>query len=152
MRKFREVAVVTAAAVLMTMCPVNITGQGSYQNNSRYTAYAAESENAELATATDPVDRNGWYEEDGKRYYYLNGEKLKDRLLEIEEITDGNTYENVYYLNSDGSVFDGGLKRIEGILYYFDSSSETFPGAAISGWKTVSNRKYYFLTKRLQRV
>ncbi len=148
MRKIREIAIVTAAAVLMTMCPVNIAGQGSDQNNSKYTAYAAESENAELATATDPVDKNGWYVEDGKKYYYLNGEKVKDRLLDLEEILDGNTYENVYYLNSDGSVFEGGLKRIDGILYYFDSSSETFSGAAISGWKTVSNRKYYFLSDK----
>ena len=147
MRKIREIALVTAAAVLMSVCPVDM---GSLENNTSatgYKVYAAENDEAQLATPDQPdkpVEKNGWYTVKGKRYYYKNGTLQKNVLLKIKEKSGSKTYDNIYYLGTDGVAFSG-LKRVQGTLYFFDGSSKTFPCAAISGWKTVSGRKYYFL-------
>lgn len=153
MRKIREIALVTATALLMTMCPVDMTGSNSkHSGRAGYTVYAAETDSAEYTVASSsdsdkPVEKNGWYNEDGKRFYYSEGEKLKNQLLQINEKNNGKIYKNTYYLSSDGSV-DGGLKKVNESLYYFDSSSKTFPGAAVSGWKSVNNKTYYFLSSK----
>ena len=147
MRKIREIALVTAAAVLMSVCPVDMGSLKSSTSATGYKVYAAENNDEEVASPTQPekpVEKNGWYTVNGKRLYYENGTLQKDVLLKIKEKSQSKTYDNIYYLGTDGAAFSG-LKRVQGTLYYFDGSSKTFPCAAISGWKTVNGRKYYFL-------
>lgn len=150
MRKIREVAVVTAVAMLMTACPFNFNigrsgAQGSHDMyGGMYTAYAADKK----ATQSDAErEKNGWYVENGKRFYYINNEKQKNKLIELKEVKNGKQYKNIYYVGDDGAL-SSGLKRIKGNLYYFDKESKTFPGAAITGWKTVKGYKYYFLSSK----
>ena len=105
MRKIREIALVTATALLMTMCPVDMTGSNSkHSGRAGYTVYAAETDSAEYTVASSsdsdkPVEKNGWYNEDGKRFYYSEGEKLKNQLLQINEKNNGKIYKNTYYLS-----------------------------------------------------
>ena len=52
MRKIREIALVTATALLMTMCPVDMTGSNSkHSGRVGYTVYAAETDSAEYTVA-----------------------------------------------------------------------------------------------------
>ncbi len=53
MRKIREIALVTATALLMTMCPVDMTGSNSkHSGRAEYTVYAAETDSAEYTVAS----------------------------------------------------------------------------------------------------
>lgn len=73
MRKIREIALVTAAAVLMSVCPVDMGSLKSSTSATGYKVYAAENNDEEVASPTQPekpVEKNGWYTVNGKRLYY----------------------------------------------------------------------------------
>ncbi len=97
--------------------------------------------------------QNGWVQENGKTYYYENGEKVKG----FKEI-DGKTYffsnvnsvlktgvqklnndtSQMFYLNNDGTVYHG-WKKIEGNTYYFGDNHY-----AIRGFKEIDGQMYFF--------
>ena len=95
------------------------------------------------------IPSEGWYEHDGKLYYYHNGEYLQG----WQEI-DGDWY---YFKKSAGYAYNGlkvvsnqhyyfdnykrvsGLVKVDGALYYFNKD-----GIRQSGWKTLDGKRYYF--------
>lgn len=108
---------------------------------------------AAVATPTDVSDKdqsntpaekkNGWVTENGRKRYYINDVMQKNKLLKLTETEKGRKITRVYYLKSDGAVY-GGLKRVNGKLYYFDTSNTSHKGSAVTGWITFSGRRYYF--------
>lgn len=76
------------------------------------------------------VDRSGWVEEDGIRYYRDFHADPVSGWLEI----DGSTY----YFPSEGIPHTGWMTQ-DGITYYFDDS-----GAMTTGWLELDGNTYYF--------
>lgn len=82
---------------------------------------------------SDQSDKNGWYEEGGSRYYYMNNQLVKGWFF-----LDGNWY---YFNKSDGAVYVGWLND-DGKWYFLESS-----GAMKRGWLQFQG-KWYFLDNR----
>ncbi|MBR4343410.1 MAG: InlB B-repeat-containing protein [Lachnospiraceae bacterium] len=93
----------------------------------------------------------GWYEEDGKMYYYLEDGTLAVGFMDI----DGSTY----YFLSDGSLKVGGWGQIGGSWYYFATDGKMVTGwlplgtnmyymaedgKMVTGWQTIEGKTYYF--------
>ena len=77
----------------------------------------------------EPV-KNGWIIEDGKYYYYDNGN------LKTGWVSSGSSW---YYMNPEDGSMVTGWKNIGGRWYYFASS-----GAMVSGWQSIGGKWYYF--------
>ena len=73
--------------------------------------------------------KNGWVQEYGKWYFYINDEK------QIGWITDGN---KKYYLDTDG-VMQTGWLELGNKKYYLNSS-----GVMLTGWQNINGITYYF--------
>ena len=68
----------------------------------------------------DGIPTDGWYtDEDGNTYYYENGEKLQEVIVEIED-EDGSIYG--YYFNEEGVMAVSGTTWIS----YYDEESQTW--------------------------
>ena len=86
---------------------------------------------------------SGWKTIDGKTYYFFGGNssvKPEDRYrsARYETIIDGKNY----YFNRDCEHYTGLLTWLaDGRKTYFDPKQN---GAAVSGWKTINGKTYYF--------
>lgn len=68
----------------------------------------------------DGIPTDGWYtDENGNTYYYENGEKLQEVIVEIED-EDGSIYG--YYFNEEGVMAVSGTTWIS----YYDEESQTW--------------------------
>ena len=79
----------------------------------------------------EDVHEDGFFKEDGKWYYYENGEKVKG----FKEI-DGHTY---YFRKKTGERVKG-FRTIDGQKYYFIKKN----GHMAKGFLKLSDNKYYF--------
>ena len=77
MVKFRKIAFLTMAAVLLSTCATGISNLSESRGGGQYTVYAAEAQadaGESVATLTDATatvkNKKGWYTENGKTYYY----------------------------------------------------------------------------------
>ena len=96
--------------------------------------------------------QNGWVTENGKKYYYIDGQKAKGKTK-----IGGKTYYfnsvhgymqtgwyktsagNYYYFGDDG-VRRTGVQKIESVQYYFKSSGRMTQDEIV----TVKGKKYYY--------
>ncbi len=77
-------------------------------------------------------------EADGKTYYYLNGEKMKNTLVQDY---DGK----MYYCAEDGHIMKGGIKEVrKGCFYYLD---KTDGHVLKGGWISGSGTKRFYAGK-----
>lgn len=75
------------------------------------------------------LNKDGWFKESGKWYYYENGKKKVGWL----------TYKgNKYYLDKNGVTLTGWIQD-SNKWYYADGS-----GAILKGWQTIKGKKYLF--------
>lgn len=104
-----------------------------------------------------PQGKQGWATENGKTYYYKNGNKVKgwntiDGKTYYFHLTKFYMYKNkrtinkagdIYYFGSDGARYDNGFRTVklngEKKTFYFHKN-----GKAHKGWLTVNGKKYYF--------
>ncbi|MGI1803967.1 SEC10/PgrA surface exclusion domain-containing protein [Limosilactobacillus reuteri] len=95
---------------------------------------------------------NGWKTENGKTYYYVNGEK-QTGFLELNGKmyylgTDGirwdnkfyNNWGHTYYFGSDGARWDNKFYNNWGRTYYFGSDGARWDNKFYNNW----GRTYYF--------
>lgn len=73
--------------------------------------------------------KTGWYEEDGRTYYYLEDGTAASGWLEL----DGSQY----YFGEYG-LLEHGFRDVDGTTYYFRAD-----GSRASGWVEVEGRRYY---------
>lgn len=76
------------------------------------------------------IDRSGWVEKDGVRFYQDFYADPVSGWLELEE--------GLYYLREDGTPHSG-LQEVDGITYYFDES-----GIMHTGWLELDGNLHYF--------
>ncbi len=76
------------------------------------------------------VDRSGWVEQDGLRYYQDFHAEPVSGWLDLDE--------GRYYFNTDGTPRTG-WQTIDGVTYYFSSS-----GVMVTGWQTINGNVHYF--------
>ena len=139
MVKFRKIAFLTMAAVLLSTCATGISNLSESRVGGQYTVYAAETQadaGESVATLTDATatvkNKKGWYTKNGKTYYYdENGKALKSKFL---------TYKgDKYYFNRYGRMVRG-LNKIQNNYYYFRTNGK----ALVNTWKKIKGKKYYF--------
>lgn len=85
----------------------------------------------ESAASLSKAPANGWYEQNGSTYYYINGKKAKG-LTKI-----GRYY---YYFNTKTGARRSGLLTIRGKKYFFSSVN----GVRRRGLITYKGNTYYF--------
>ena len=73
--------------------------------------------------------RNGWILEDGRYYYFRDGDM----------VTGWVRSGSWYYLDPDNYYMVTGWNQIEGSTYYFTES-----GSMVTGWKQIAGAWYYF--------
>ena len=94
-----------------------------------------------------------WEEENGNKYYYVDGEKIRNQGLKI----DGYWYyfeasgamlcgwrekgSDLYYYDADGHMVANQELEIDGYRYYFKAS-----GAMLRGWRDEGSDRYYYDT------
>jgi len=76
------------------------------------------------------VDRSGWFEKDGIRYYRDFHADPVSGWMEL----DGKTY----CFDSLGIPYTG-WQEFDGVIYYFDDQ-----GAMVTGWQDIDGKRYYF--------
>ena len=76
-----------------------------------------------------PISKNGWAIEEGKKYYYENGKKVKGRK-KIEGVW--------YYFETSTGAMQTGWQYIGGKWYYMNGS-----GAMQTGWQYIGGKWYY---------
>lgn len=139
MVKFRKIAFLTMAAVLLSTCATGISNLSESRVGGQYTVYAAETQadaGESVATLTDATatvkNKKGWYTKNGKTYYYdENGKALKSKFL---------TYKGgKYYFNRYGRMVRG-INKIQNNYYYFRTNGK----ALVNTWKKIKGKKYYF--------
>ena len=77
-------------------------------------------------------ENNGWKLVNNNYYYYINGERQRNRVLNLEDGT--------YYVTRGGKRYYG-WKTVNGVRYYFDKTKE---GRARVGWLRQGKDYYYF--------
>ena len=126
----------------------------------------------EAKKAAEEAVKDGFVDEDGKRYFYENGVKKTgwltyngaDYYLKANgEMALGLTYikgeGTFYFMDSTYAAYKearkgqmlSGWKTVNGALRYFKDSR--YPGSAktgklLSGWKTIGGRKYFLADSR----
>ncbi len=80
-------------------------------------------------SSSQPAVSGNWKLENGKWYYYINGNKATGW------VKDGGSW---YYLNSDG-VMQTGWVKVAGSWYYMNGS-----GVMQTGWGKINGRWHYF--------
>ena len=91
-------------------------------------------------------------EDDGKIYYYENGEKFTDGY---KEVTDENGNTAYYYFQEDGSAFTSGLKSVvingERYGYYFQNNGQAYVNGLLE-WKDDDGKVYYYYFQKNGRM
>lgn len=105
---------------------------------------------------------NGWYEIDGKQYYFQsggnavmsgsftsegkryyvdeNGSKRENGWFSVEGTNStGVSYTNWYYQQPDGSLLTGGWYEVDGATRYFDNNGLNYR----KRWFNLENNRYY---------
>ena len=93
-----------------------------------------------------------WEEENGNKYYYVDGEKIRNQGLKIDGYwyyfgSDGAAYcsrwrekdGNLYYYDAEGRMASNQGLKIDGYWYYFEAS-----GAMLRGWREKGSDLYYY--------
>ena len=129
---------------------VAVSDANSVKSDSKTAAVAS------VANSAQP--QNGWWEdEDYYRYYFENGNPVKNKLKTIGNYTyhflsDGRmdtndvfSYtsglgDNYYRVDKQGHLVKGWYQDDSGDWYYYDKKT----GQAITGLQTIDNQKYYF--------
>lgn len=111
-----------------------------YVVNANTTLYAHWSESSDVT---------GWYEQDGRAYYLMGGQRIHGFFL-VDGILYHQNAEGFvdigwteidglrYYFNANGSMTVGWLEQ-DGARYYFGSD-----GTAFVGWALIDDQYYYF--------
>ena len=97
-----------------------------------------ENEEQKTVQSSQDIPESGWYEDEwGYRYYYVNGEKLENRVYQIE-----NAW---YYFDWDGILLvdDGRYVDIEDTEQYGYLKADS-EGKLICGWYSDQEEKYYY--------
>lgn len=103
-----------------------------------------------------PSDFTGFKTENGKKYYYQNGEKVTGRFKKIgtrwyyfqkntgEMVTNtllsAKDLSIIYYAGTDGALLQNKMYTVQGKTYYFGGTN----GAASRGLTRINNKYYYF--------
>lgn len=102
----------------------------------------------------EAADASGWYEEDGRVYYLLEGQRITG-FFQVDGVDyyqgadgylcTGWLEENGcrYYLNANGSMATGWLE-LDGCRYYLGTD-----GTATTGWAEIDGATYYFTDEGL---
>ena len=116
MKKAKILSALMAIAITATPTIANTLTNSSKIPNHLLQAYAED-------------DIEYKQDEDGKWYYYKNG-----------EILDGWNYEDgLWWYYEKGEKFRGGMKEIDGKFYYFN-----FPGWMATHWVELNSGMHYF--------
>lgn len=97
---------------------------------------------------TESDDVNGWFEEDSKLFYVIDGQRVEG-FFQVDGITYYQTQgylatgwleleESRYYFHANGTMTQGWLE-IDRCQYYFGVD-----GTATIGWAEVDGKTYYF--------
>lgn len=145
MNRAKLIIVIVAALVLASAIGFGI-GM-SIANKAADKKNAAEQAASEVKKEAEVKD--GWKEEDGKKYYYKDNEKMTDWFNE-----DGNWYylgkdgsvkygwqqilSNNYYFNEEGIMQTGWVKDSNGTFYCDEN------GKMVTGWRDIDNNRYFF--------
>lgn len=78
---------------------------------------------------SEPKHANGWFEENGKTYYMLDGARVQG-FFQVLDVT--------YYQGEDGYLHTGWLD-LDSVRYYFSAN-----GAMAVGWRDIGGSRYYF--------
>ena len=88
--------------------------------------------------------KEGLIKEDGKIYYYENGEKFTGGYKEVTDEKGNTAY---YYFQEDGSAFTSGLKSVvingEKYGYYFQNNGQAYVNGLLE-WKDDDGKVYYY--------
>ena len=185
MNRRKKLGVIAAAAGILLLTPVTVLAEDKWEskNGGRYrvkedgTYYAGEwfsvTNNPSLpsgkpstawyyAGEDGKIYVNGWYEINGKTYYFYaggnaavnsnfvldgkryyvdeNGAKRANGWFVIEgTYSNGKPYSNWYYQQEDGSLLTDGWHEVDGVTMYFDASGRNYR----KQWVTQEDRRYY---------
>ena len=119
--------------VALLLSCVCLTAVACYDGSLNTTDGTEPSTCPTVPTTTQPTPSTapalqGWIDEDGKRYYYVDGVML----LGWQQIED-----TLYYLGEDGALCTG-WQQIEDALYYLGED-----GALCTGWLQIEDSRYY---------
>ena len=122
--------------IFATAACVSVRGAGlvtQYQETCLYTQILTPGKTirgVSAPTQTQKTVRDGWFLEDGIRYFYRAGQPC----------TGWVTYLGVdYYLQDNGAVTTG-LASVDGWMRYFSAT-----GALCSGWVTTQDATYFWM-------
>ena len=98
------------------------------------------------------IQTSRWEEENGKKYYYADGEKVRNQGLKIDGYwyyfgSDGAAYcsqwrekgSDRYYYDAEGHMVSGKGMKIDDYWYYFEAG-----GAMLRGWRDKGSDRYYY--------
>ena len=185
MNRRKKLGVIAAAIGILLLTPVTVLAEDKWEskNGGRYrvkedgTYYIGEwfsvTNNPSLpsgkpstawyyAGEDGKIYVNGWYEINGKTYYFYaggnaavnsnfvldgkryyvdeNGAKRANGWFVIEgTYSNGKPYSNWYYQQEDGSLLTDGWHEVDGVTMYFDASGRNYR----KQWVTQEDRRYY---------
>ena len=111
------------------------SGSGAYDFANMYAYISSDyvkivsKGNGSQTPTEPPISKNGWAIEEGKKYYYENGKKVKGRK-KIEGVW--------YYFETSTGAMQTGWQYIGGKWYYMNGS-----GAMQTGWQYIGGKWYY---------
>ncbi len=112
-------------------------------------AYVVDSNITLYAQWQEAADVTGWYEQDGRAYYLIDGQRITG-FFQVDGVT--------YHQNAEGFV-DTGWTEIDGLRYYFNANGSMAmgwleqdgaryflgsDGTAFIGWSLIDGVRYYF--------
>ena len=77
----------------------------------------------------ESAQASGWFEENGKAYYVLDGVRVQG-FFQVLDVT--------YYQGADGYLHTGWME-LNGVRYYFSAN-----GSMARGWREIDGNHYYF--------
>ena len=90
----------------------------------------------------------GWVITGGKTYYFRPTDYRAARYSNKLHGRDGN--QRNYYFNGAGAMQTGFVTFGDGTKSYYDPEAGKTYGAAVTGWKTISGKTYYFQPTNLR--
>lgn len=100
----------------------NSNEQSTATNNDTQNVTTNEQIQVSTTTTTNQNNtKNGWYDENGQKVYYTNGQTESGRHYEQLSSIDGSDTKNYYLV--DNGVAQSGLQEWQGSHYYFDPTT-----------------------------